>query len=84
MSKRIIDHDINERYKAVMKVLEERESLNSLTKAYGVTKTTLKNWVRKYNADGIEGLKESKVTFLLHMYVKRAKKYSLTKSNRNR
>lgn len=60
MSKRTTSHNLNERYEMVIAILEERCSINSLIKNEGISKSALKSWIRKYNANGIEGLKESR------------------------
>ncbi|CAM3496046.1 hypothetical protein STPL106120_09915 [Streptococcus pluranimalium] len=42
-----------------MSYLEEGQSISSLAGQYDVSDTTIKDWSRKYQQDGIEGLKES-------------------------
>ena len=34
------------------------ESISILTKAFGVNGDTIRNWIRKYQTEGVEGLKE--------------------------
>ncbi|NKD39825.1 helix-turn-helix domain-containing protein [Enterococcus casseliflavus] len=34
-------------------------SLNSIAKKHSLSWATIKDWIRKYNDDGIEGLKKS-------------------------
>lgn len=68
MSKRTTTHSLNERIEMVEKLLNAEVSLTSLAKSKGVSRYTLKVWKRKYQIDGIEGLKESS----------RWKKYSKT------
>ena len=59
MSKRTTKHTIEERYGAVTKYLSEQYSRTATSKEYGINEHTLSNWVRKYNANGIDGLEES-------------------------
>lgn len=58
MSKRTTSHNLNERYKIVTAVLEEIHFVNDLLKTEGINKSTLRSWIRKYNADGIEGIQK--------------------------
>lgn len=60
MSKRTTDHTVDEKLKAVSNVLDQMKPMGVIAKECGVAKTTLKAWVRKYQSDGIEGLRESK------------------------
>lgn len=60
MSKRSTKHTIEERYEAVTKYLSGQYSMYALCKEYGIDKSTLANWIRKYKSNGMEGLKESR------------------------
>ena len=59
MSKRSTKHTFEERYEAVTKYLSGQYSKTAISKEYGIDKNTLSNWIRKYKANGIDGLKES-------------------------
>lgn len=59
MSRRTSEHSIEERFKAVNQVIDNGYSLNSVASEDGIDNVTLKSWIRKYKADGIDGLKES-------------------------
>lgn len=50
-------HTLDERVTAVLSVTEEHQSINTVAKEYNISKSTLKDWVRKYQAEGAEGLK---------------------------
>ena len=60
MSKRS-PKSVEEKLKVVQLYLNEGKSVSWLSKNYGVDDTTLKNWLRKYKQDGVDGLKESRV-----------------------
>lgn len=60
MSKRTTKHTIEERYDAVTKYLSGLYSRITISKEYGIDENTLANWIRKYKANGIDGLKESR------------------------
>lgn len=60
MSKRRTKHTLDERVAAVLSVIEEQKSINTVAKEYKVSKSTIKDWVRKYQAEGVEGLKRAK------------------------
>ncbi|TFD95471.1 helix-turn-helix domain-containing protein, partial [Jeotgalibacillus sp. R-1-5s-1] len=60
MSKRVTNHRLDERLKVVLSVLDEKKSMGMVSKEFSVGKTTIQEWVRKYQSDGIDGLKESK------------------------
>lgn len=53
-------HTLNERVKAVLGVIEHKKSMNVIAKEYDVDYTTIESWVRKYQADGVDGLQEAK------------------------
>ncbi|MBP2622320.1 IS3 family transposase, partial [Streptococcus panodentis] len=40
--------------------LEQGRSIRTLARIFGVSDTTIRDWVRKYKQDGIDGLKESR------------------------
>lgn len=50
-------HTLDERVTAVLSVTEKHQSINTVAKEYNISKSTLKDWVRKYQAEGAEGLK---------------------------
>ncbi|KIL42561.1 hypothetical protein KP77_35350 [Jeotgalibacillus alimentarius] len=60
MSKRTTDYTIDEKLKAILSVLDEKKSVSAVSRDYQIGKTTFKDWIRKYQSDGIDGLKESK------------------------
>jgi len=60
MSKRMTKHTLDERIKAVLSVIENEKSVNMVAKNYDVDYTTIESWIRKYQADGVDGLKEAK------------------------
>ena len=60
MSKRMTKHTLNERIEAVLGVIENKKSVNAIAKEYDVDKTTIRSWVHKYKADGVDGLKAPK------------------------
>lgn len=60
MSKRVTRHTLDERLEAVLCIVEEKKSMGMVCKDYNVAKSTLKDWIRKYRSDGLDGLKESK------------------------
>jgi len=60
MSKRGTKHTLDERVAAVLSVIEKQRTVNTVAKEYEVTKSTINDWVRKYQADGVEGLKIAK------------------------
>ena len=45
--------------KIVHLYLEQGKSISILTKAFEVNGDTIRNWIRKYQTEGVEGLKES-------------------------
>ena len=53
-------HTLNERIEAVLGVIENKKSVNAIAKEYDVDKTTIRSWVHKYKADGVDGLKAPK------------------------
>lgn len=59
MSKRTSEHTVTERIEVVEKVFHNRESIHSVTKRHHLNKITLKEWIHKYQNDGVDGLKES-------------------------
>lgn len=54
MSKRTTKHTIEERYDAVTKYLSGQCSRTAISKEYGIDKSTLLNWIRKYQANGMD------------------------------
>lgn len=60
MSKRGTKHTLDERVAAVLSVIERQMSINTVAKEYKVSSFTIRDWVRKYQADGVEGLKIAK------------------------
>lgn len=61
MSKRMSKHMLDERIEAVLGVIEHKKSMYTIAKEYEVATTTIKSWVRKYQLDGVDGLKEAKI-----------------------
>ena len=51
---------IEEKLEAVQLYLEQGQSISSLTRQFNVSETTIREWIRKYKQDGIDGLKESR------------------------
>src|SRR5690625_4356140 len=60
MSKRMSKHTLDERIKAVLSVIENKKSVNMVAKSYDANYSTIESWVRKYQANGVDGLKEAK------------------------
>lgn len=60
MSKRSL-YSLEEKYQVISEVMDGRHSVNSITKKHFLPWTTIKDWIRKYTDDGIEGLKKSTV-----------------------
>ncbi len=52
MSKRGTKHTLDESVAAVLRVIEKQRTVNTVAKEYEVSKFTINNWVRKYQADG--------------------------------
>lgn len=59
MSKRTTDHTLDERLKVVLCILDEKKPIRAVAKEFNIGHSTLRDWVRKYQSDGIDGLKES-------------------------
>ena len=49
---------VEEKLEVVHLYLEQGKSISILTKAFGVNGDTIRNWIRKYQTEGVEGLKE--------------------------
>lgn len=60
MSGRTTNHTLEERVNAVRRVTEEYHSYSQVARDYLVDPLTIEAWVRKYQLDGLEGLKASK------------------------
>ncbi|WP_420851749.1 IS3 family transposase [Oceanobacillus jeddahense] len=60
MSKRLTKHELDERIQIVRQVLDKRKTIGATAKKNGVDERTLKSWIRKYQDDGADGLKESR------------------------
>lgn len=60
MSKRMSKHTLAERVTVVLSVIERQISANTVAKEYKVSNLTIKEWIRKYQAEGVDGLKETK------------------------
>lgn len=58
MSKRS-HFSVEEKYSIILDVIEGRQSVNGAAKKYSVSFTTIMNWLRKYDDNGLEGLKKS-------------------------
>lgn len=61
MYKRGSKHSLEERGQAVRQVIDQNQSIQWVAKNYETSRTTLKTWVRKYKAEGFDGLKESRI-----------------------
>src|SRR5690625_2226332 len=60
MSKRMSKHTLDERIDVVLAVIANKKSVHTIAKEYDIYKTTIESWVRKYQEDGVDGLKETK------------------------
>lgn len=58
MSKRS-KYSPKEKYQIISEVMDGRHSVNTVAKKYALSWTTINDWIRKYNDEGVEGLKES-------------------------
>ena len=47
---------VEQRYQAVLEVLNEGATVTDVARRYGVARQTLHDWLRKYAADGLRGL----------------------------
>lgn len=61
MSKRTSKYTIDEKVNIVEQVVDENQSIHRVSKHYQLWKSTLKNWVYRYETYGMDGLKESKM-----------------------
>ena len=59
MSKRS-PKSVEEKLEVVVAYLEQGQSISSLTRQFNVSEKAIRNWIRKYKQDGIDGLRESK------------------------
>lgn len=59
MSKRTTDYSIHQKLDVVIKAINGEKSINYLATSMGIDWSTLKTWMRKYQADGVSGLEES-------------------------
>ena len=59
MSKRS-PKSVEEKLEAVHLYLEQGQSISTLVMKFEVSETTIREWIRKYQQDGIDGLKESR------------------------
>ena len=50
---------VEEKLEVVHLYLEQGKSISILTKAFGVNGDTIRNWIRMYQTESVEGLKES-------------------------
>ncbi|MBY7142478.1 transposase [Virgibacillus sp. NKC19-3] len=60
MSKRATRHELEERIQVVRQVLDKRRSISTIAREHETNADTIKRWVRQYQADGVDGLKESR------------------------
>lgn len=60
MSNRTTKHSLDEKIQSVRLVKDGQNSIHQVAKIYGIAESTIKDWVRKYTAHGIEGLKEAR------------------------
>ena len=49
-----------EKYKVIRPIIEFEKSSNQVTKETGISNGMLSTWVKKYNENGMEGLKNNK------------------------
>ena len=49
---------VEEKLEVVHLYLEQGKSISILTKTFGVNSDSIRNWIRKYQTEGIEGLKK--------------------------
>ena len=47
---------VEQRYRAVLEVLEEGVSVTEVARRYGVARQTVHGWLRRYAEDGLGGL----------------------------
>ena len=47
---------VEQRYRAVLEVLEEGASVTEVARRYGVVRQTVHTWLRRYAEDGLGGL----------------------------
>ena len=47
---------VEQRYQAVLEVLEEGASVTEVARRYGVARQTVHTWLRRYAEDGLGGL----------------------------
>lgn len=59
MSKRST-RTVEEKLEIVQECLSHKQSIGQLSKKYQIAKSTIKDWIRKYESQGIEGLQESR------------------------
>ena len=59
MSKRS-PKSVEEKLEVVVAYLEQGQSISSLTRQFNVSEKAIRDWIRKYKQDGIDGLKESR------------------------
>lgn len=59
MSKRS-PKSVEEKLEAVHLYLEQGQSISTLVMKFEVSESTIREWIRKYKQDGIDGLKESR------------------------
>lgn len=59
MSERTTCHSLEERLHAVLQVLDDHISISQLARELKVDPTTIQRWVRRYQSEGPDGLKES-------------------------
>lgn len=67
MYKRGSKHSLEERGQAVRQVIDQNQSIQRVAKNYETSRTALKTWVRKYKAEGLDGLKKSRMTFFRYI-----------------
>lgn len=60
MSKRRTKHSLEERVQAVRQIIEDHQSIHRVATDYGIDRKTLQVWVRNYQAEGLDGLKEAR------------------------
>ena len=51
---------VEEKLEVVREYLSHKQSVNWLSKNYQISKSTIREWIRKYKSQGVDGLQESR------------------------
>lgn len=70
MSRKRTKYTLEERVNAVHQVIDEGYSKKSVAKEYGVDRSTITNWIRKFKVDGMDGLKVTSTKKRYHSTLK--------------